>query len=69
MSHSCACTWRVITIFLDVVDSCLKVSAYGGSSLKYISWAISARVLTLNVPVRLMILGRILTSVFRVPWV
>jgi len=45
------------------MGSCLKVSSYGGSSLKETSWAISARVLTWKVPVRLMTIGIILTYV------
>ena len=41
----------------------------GGSSLKDTSWAISARVFTLNVPVLFMTKGVILMSAFSVPWV
>ena len=43
------------------------MSAYGGSSLKYTSWAIFANVLTLNIPVLLMTIKIIMTSVFMVP--
>ena len=49
--------------------SCLKVSSSGGSSLNETSWAISARVLTWKIVVRLMTMGIILTSAFRVPYV
>ena len=56
-----------MAILLAMRGSCLKVSSYGGSSLNEIIWAISARVLTWNVHVRLMTLGIILTSTFRVP--
>ena len=66
-SHSCACTYSVIAILLAVSDSCLKVSSSGRSSINEISWAISARVLLWKVPVRLMTIGIILTSAFRVP--
>ena len=68
-SHSCACTWSAIAILLGLMGSCLKVRSFGGSSLKEMSWAISARVLTWKVPARLMPIGIILTSVFRVSWV
>ena len=68
-SHFCACAWSAIAIFLYVVGSCLKVSSSGGSSLKETSWAISARVLTWNVLVRLMTIGIISTSALRVPCV
>ena len=54
---------------LAVAGSCLKVSTSGCSSLKYTSWEISVRVLTWNVPFRLMTIGMILTSDFRVPCV
>ena len=47
--------------------SCLKVSSSGGSSANETSWEISARVFTWKVPVRLMTMGMILTSAFRVP--
>ena len=40
---------------------------FGDSSLKEMSWAISARALTLNVPVLLMTIGIILMSAFSVP--
>ena len=59
--------WSAIAIFLFVMGSCLKVSSSGGSSLKETSRAISARVLTWNVPVRLMTIGMVLTSDVRVP--
>ena len=68
-SHSCSCTCSAIAILLVVMGSCLKVSSSGGSSMKETSWAISARVLTWKVHVRLMTMGIILTSPFRVPWV
>ena len=52
------------------MGSCLKVSSSGGSSSKETSWAISERILTMwKVPVRLMTMGMILRSAFRVPWV
>jgi hypothetical protein len=44
------------------------VRLYGGSSLKDASWAISARVLTLIVPVLLVPMEIILMSDFSVPW-
>ena len=66
-SHSCACTWSAIVILLAVRDSCLKVSPSGGSSVNETSCEISACVLTWKVPVRLMTMGMILTSAFRVP--
>ena len=66
-SHSCACTWSAIVIFLAVGDNCLKVSLSGGSSVNETSWDISARVLTWKVPGRLMTIGMILTSAYRVP--
>ena len=46
-----------------------KVRYSGGSSVNETSWETSARVLTWNVPVRLMTMGMILTSAFRVPHV
>ena len=66
-SDSCACTWSAILIILAVGGSCLKVSSSGGSSANETSWAISAKVFTWKVPVRLMTMGMILTSAFRVP--
>ncbi len=66
-SHSCACTCSAIVILLAVGGSCLKVSSSGGSSANETSWEISSRVLTWKVPVRLMTMGMILTSAFRVP--
>ena len=66
-SHSCACMWSAIVIILTVGDSCLKVSPSGDSSVNEASWEISARVFTWKVPVRLMTMGMILTSAFRVP--
>ncbi len=66
-SHSCAWTCGAIVILLAVGGSCLKVSLSGGSSANETSWEISARVLTWKVPVRLMTMGMILTSAFRVP--
>ncbi len=66
-SHSCACTCSAIAIFLGVMGSCLKVSSRGGSSLKEISWEISANILTWKEPVRLMTMRIIFTSAFRAP--
>ena len=68
-SHSCACTWSAIVILLAVGGSCLNVSSSGGSSVNETSCEISASVLTWKVPVRLMTIGMILMSAFRVPWV
>ena len=68
-SYSCACTWSAIAFLLVVVDCCVKVRSSGGSYWKETSWGISANVLTSKVPVRLMTMGIILTSAFRVPWV
>ena len=47
--------------------SCLKVKSSGGSSVNGASWDISAMVLTWKVPARLMTMGMIFTSAFRVP--
>ena len=66
-SHFCACTWSAIVILLAVGNNCLKISPSGGSSVNETSWEISARVLTWKVPVRLMTMGMILTSAFRMP--
>ncbi len=66
-SHSWACTCSAIAILLAVLGSCLKVSSFGGSSLKETSSAISAKVSTWKVPVRLKTMGMILTFAFRVP--
>ena len=41
---------------------------YGSSSVKETSWAISAKVLTWNVPVLLMTIGMILISYVNVPY-
>ena len=68
-SHSCAWTWRAIAIFFAGRGSWLKVIAFGGSSWKDTSWAISESVLTLNVPVMLMTIGIHFTSAFNVPCV
>ena len=68
-SHYCACTCSAIAILLVVLGSCLKVSSSGGSSLKETSWAISAKVFTWKVAVRLMTMGIIFTSTSRVPLV
>ena len=68
-SHSCAWTWSAIVIFLAVGDNCLKVSASGDSSVNEISCEISARVFTWKLLVRLMTMGMILTSAFRMPYV
>ena len=68
-SHSCACTCRVMSICCAGLGSCLYVSASGGSSSSDMSCAISARVLTLNVPVLLITMGTILISALSVPWV
>ena len=54
---------------MQLVGVCLKMSSSGGSSLKDASWVISSRVLLLNVPIRLMTIGMILTFAFRVLWV
>ncbi len=40
-SYSCAWTWRAIAIFFLGRGSCLKVIAFGSSSWKDTSWAIS----------------------------
>ena len=56
-------------LFFAGLGSCLQVRASGGSSLKEMSWAISASVLTLNVSVMLMTIGIIMTSAFMVPWI
>ncbi len=66
-NHSWTCTCRAIAIILAMFGSCLKVSSSGGSSLKETSWAISAKALTWKVPVRLITMGIIFTSAFRVP--
>ena len=58
-----------LRFFFAVRGSCLKVSSSRGSFVNETSWAISARVLTWKVPVRLMTMGMIFTSAFRVPWV
>ena len=68
-SHSCACMCRVMAICCAVLGNCLYVSASGGSSSKETSCAISARVLTLKVPVLLMTIGIILMSAFSAPYV
>ena len=68
-SHSCACTCRVMAICCAGLGSCLYVSASGGSSSSDTSCAISASVLTLNVPVLLITMGTILITALRVPWV
>ncbi len=56
-SHSCACTCRVMAICCASLGTCLYVSASGGSSSKDMSCAISARVLTLKVPILLITMG------------
>ncbi len=68
-SHSWACTCRVMAICCAGLGSCLYVSASGGSSSNDTSCAISARVLTLNVPVLLITMGIIFISALSVPWV
>ena len=68
-SHSCACACSAIVILFAVGSSCLNVSSSGGSSVSETSCEISDRVLTWKVPVRLMTMGIILTSAFRVPQV
>ncbi len=68
-SYSCACMCRAIAMCCAGLGSCLYVSASGGSSSKETSCAISARVLTWNVPVLLMTIGIILMSAWSVPWV
>ena len=50
------------------MGSYLKVSSSGGSYFKEPSWAISASGLTWKVPARLITIGIILMSAFRVPW-
>ena len=67
-SHSWACTCRVIAICCAGLGSCLYVNTSGGSSSKDTSCAISARVLTLKVPIPLMTISIILMSAFSVPW-
>ena len=49
-------------IFWAMGDSCLKVSSSGVFSAKETNWEISARVFTWKVPVRLITMGMILTS-------
>ena len=61
-SHSCACMCNAMAMCWAGLGSCLYVSASGGSSAKETSCAISARVLTLKVPVLLMTIGIILMS-------
>ena len=68
-SHSCACMCRVMDMCCAGLGNCLYVKASGCSSLKETSCAISARVLTLKVPVLLMTIGIILMSAWSVPWV
>ena len=68
-SHSWACTCRVMAICCAGLGSCLYVIASGGSSSRDTSCAISAKVLTLKVPVLLITMGIILISVLSVPWV
>ena len=63
-SHSWAWTWRAMAFFFAGLGSCLQVRVSSGSSLKETSWAISARVLTLNAPILLK--GIILISAFSV---
>ncbi len=67
-SHSCACMCRVIAICCAGLGSCLYVIESGSSSLKVTSCAISARVLTLNVPVLMMTIGIILMYACNVPY-
>ena len=67
-SHSYACMCRVVAICCAGLGNCLYVSASCGSSSKETSSAISARVLTLKVPVMLMTIGIILMSAWSVPW-
>ncbi len=68
-SHSCACMCRAMATCCVGLGNCLYVSLSGGSSSKVTSCAISARVLTLKVPVLLMTIGIILMSAFSVPYV
>ena len=68
-SHSCACTCRVMAICCAGLGSYLYVIASGGSSSRDTSCAISAKVLTLKVPVLLMTIGMILMSACSVPCV
>ena len=53
VSHCCAWVWRAIAMRLAAGGICLYVISSGGSSVKEISWAISARVLVLKDPVLL----------------
>jgi hypothetical protein len=66
-SHSCAWTCRAIASFCAGLGRCLKVKASGASPWKDTSWAISARALTLNVPVPLITIGNIWMSALIVP--
>ena len=68
-SHSCAWMCSAIAIFCDGFGSCLYVSVSGGSSLNETSFAISASVRTLKVPVLLMTIGMILISALILPCV
>ena len=54
-------------ILLAMGGRCLKVISSRGSSVNEISWEISARVLTWKVTVRMMTMGMIFMSAFRVP--
>ena len=56
-------------ILLAVGGSCLNVCSSGGSCVNETSCEISASVWTWKAPVRLMTMGMILTSAFRVPCV
>ncbi len=68
-SHSCACVCRDMAMCLTGLSICLHVMTSSGSSLYETSCAISASVLMLNVPVRLITIRMILMSAFISPWV
>ena len=67
-SHSCAWTYKAITVFCTFLGSCPYVRPPGGSSMGDISWAISASVCTWNDPVLLMTMGMISISPSHAPW-
>ena len=67
VSHCCACVCRAIAMRLASGGSSLYVLASGGSSLKETSWAISASVLTVKDPVRLITMGMISMSSVHAP--
>ena len=67
-SPSCVCTCRAMANCCACLGSCLWVKASSGSSLKETRWAISARVLSVNVHVFPMTTLMIMMSTLRVPW-